>query len=114
MSLSFRSSHFRAEPKRESFRIQFLLQKSAILSRGSWISVFMLSLPLIVLPKNASQMSYLYHHFARLPNRAALRFIRSFAMHLYSIASAKNLPPTERDRDDTRDEIRNDPDRSGI
>jgi len=34
MSLSFRSSPFSAEPNRESFRIRFLLQKSATFSRG--------------------------------------------------------------------------------
>ena len=46
MSLSFRSSPFRGEPKRESFRIRFLLQKSAILSRGSRILLFSLILEL--------------------------------------------------------------------
>src|SRR6266545_4235864 len=45
-SLSFRSSLFRAEPKRESFRMRFLLQKSAIFSRGSRILLFSLILEL--------------------------------------------------------------------
>ncbi len=37
MSLSFRTSPFNADPKRESLLIRFLLQKSAIFSRGSSI-----------------------------------------------------------------------------